>query len=75
MRAADVFDALYSERSYRRAFSLEKVLEIIREDAGTKIDAESAAALLTVVESFRQRRPDDFVAMYEPVRRPDDDDT
>ena len=51
------------------------LLEIIREDAGTKIDAESAAALLTVVESFRQRRPDDFVAMYEPVRRPDDDDT
>lgn len=72
MRAADVFDALYSERSYRRAFSIEKVLEIIRHDAGTKIDTEAAHALETAVQTFRRRCPDRFTEMYQHVRRPED---
>jgi HD-GYP domain-containing protein (c-di-GMP phosphodiesterase class II) len=70
MRAADVFDALYSNRAYRKAFPLEKVYEIIRNDAGTKIDAESAKALLTAVDAFRASCPDRFIEMYEQVRGP-----
>jgi HD-GYP domain-containing protein (c-di-GMP phosphodiesterase class II) len=35
---ADVFDALTTERSYRPAFTLEKALEIMKEDSGRIFD-------------------------------------
>lgn len=34
----DVFDALLSERPYKKAFSLEKTLEILKNDSGTHFD-------------------------------------
>jgi len=35
---ADVYDALTSERSYKRAFSHEEAIEIMRKDIGTQFD-------------------------------------
>ena len=40
---ADVFDALLSDRVYRRAWSVDAVLEYIREHAGTRFDPHIAA--------------------------------
>jgi len=67
IRAADVFDALSSARSYRGAYSIEAACEIIRKDAGTKIDAEVAQALLEAIAAFRAARPDEFAAMFLPA--------
>ena len=36
----DVFDALTSSRPYKKAFSLEKTLDIIKENRGTQFDTE-----------------------------------
>ena len=46
MAVADVFDALVSERCYKKAFPFEKAMDIIKEDAGTHFDPEVAAAFL-----------------------------
>ena len=40
IHVVDVFDALTSTRSYRKAFPTEKALQILKEDAGTKLDAK-----------------------------------
>ncbi|MFM9957820.1 MAG: GAF and HD-GYP domain-containing protein [Phycisphaerales bacterium] len=53
---ADVFDALTSKRSYKKAFPLEKAFAIIQKDAGTHFDPEVAAAFMRqrdVVESIQ----------------------
>jgi HD-GYP domain-containing protein (c-di-GMP phosphodiesterase class II) len=38
MALADVYDALISERPYKKAFSREEALAIIREGKGTQFD-------------------------------------
>ena len=55
---ADVYDALTSQRSYKRAFSHEEAIEIMRKDIGTQFDP----ALFPVFEEVASR-------MAEPVRR------
>lgn len=47
---ADVYDALISDRPYRKAFPREKALEMIREMRGTKLDPEVVDALFRVLE-------------------------
>jgi response regulator RpfG family c-di-GMP phosphodiesterase len=42
---ADVFDALTSKRPYKDAFSVEKALDIIHQDAGSHFDPEVVDAL------------------------------
>ena len=49
MAVADVFDALVSERPYKKAFSVEKAFEIITEESGTHFDP-------AVVEAFVKNR-------------------
>jgi putative two-component system response regulator len=44
--AADVFDALLSERPYRPAFSLEEAVRMIAEERGTHFDPRVVDALL-----------------------------
>ena len=43
---ADVFDALTSERCYKKAFTVEKATSIIKESAGTQFDPAVVEALL-----------------------------
>lgn len=54
MAVADVFDALVSRRSYKEPFTIEKALEIIREDAGTHFDPAVAQAFLDAEEEVRR---------------------
>jgi hypothetical protein len=60
---ADVFDALTSERPYRRAYSVDEALEIIRQESGVKLDAACTAALMRAVPVWQGRstRPDSRV--------------
>ena len=51
---ADVFDALVSERPYKKAFSVEKALEIITEESGTHFDPEVVDAFLRNREAAEQ---------------------
>jgi hypothetical protein len=41
---ADTFDAITSERAYRRAGAHKKALDILREEAGTRLDADAVHA-------------------------------
>uniref|UniRef100_A0A7V4XT11 HD domain-containing protein n=1 Tax=Acidobacterium capsulatum TaxID=33075 RepID=A0A7V4XT11_9BACT len=47
---ADVFGSLTETRPYRPDLPLEKAIAVVREDAGSKLDAECVEALLQVVE-------------------------
>jgi len=47
---ADVFDALYSDRPYRKAYSLERALEIMREMTATHFDPELIKTFLPLAE-------------------------
>lgn len=49
---ADVFDALSSERVYKKAMSIEKTLEIMQEGSGTHFDPQILALLLDNLEQF-----------------------
>ncbi|MCR5558080.1 MAG: HD domain-containing protein [Butyrivibrio sp.] len=51
---ADVFDALVSDRSYKKAFPFEKAIDIIRESSGTHFDPLIAQAFLNVQDKARQ---------------------
>ena len=47
MAVADVFDALVSERCYKKAFPFEKAMDIIKQDAGTHFDPKVAEAFIS----------------------------
>jgi putative two-component system response regulator len=49
---ADVFDALISDRVYRKAFSIETAVEMMKEGRGTQFDPEILDLLLDNLESF-----------------------
>lgn len=54
MAVADVFDALVSQRSYKKPFTVEKAMSIIREDAGTHFDPYVADAFLSAEDEVRR---------------------
>lgn len=47
---ADVFDALTTDRPYRKAFSEQKAIEIMKEEVGKKFDPEVFEAFLAVIK-------------------------
>jgi len=50
---ADAFDALTSDRSYRKAVSVSEAIGVLQSVAGTEYDSEVLAAFLTALESGR----------------------
>ena len=63
MAVADVFDALASDRCYKKAFSIDESMDIIMEGSGTHFDPNVAQAFVNakdkvreVVESTRNQR-------------------
>jgi putative two-component system response regulator len=52
MAIADVYDALVSERPYKKAFSHEKAVEIITHDSGTHFDPKLVEAFIQVADDF-----------------------
>ncbi len=52
MAVADVFDALVSERPYKKGFPLNKAFDIIREESGTHFDPRVVAAFFAAREQI-----------------------
>ena len=52
----DVFDALLSERPYKKAFSLEKTLDIIREGSGSHFHPKIVETFINNLEDFLEIR-------------------
>jgi len=52
---ADVYQALISNRSYRKAFSKTKALNIIKEGSGTQFDPRIVKAFLSTVEKEKSK--------------------
>jgi len=61
--AADIYNALATDRPYRKAFSREKTIEMIKEMRGADLDPVIADALVRVIE----RSPELADATLEPV--------
>ena len=51
----DVYDALTSERPYKRAFSAEDALAIIRESAGNQFDPQLVEHFITIYPEFQKQ--------------------
>lgn len=56
---ADCFDAMYSNRPYRKRMNFEKVVSIIREVSGTQLTSDVVDAFLRLVAKGEFRAPDD----------------
>ncbi|MCB9134349.1 MAG: response regulator [Anaerolineales bacterium] len=54
---ADVWDALRSDRPYRKAWSPEKVISYIREHSGDYFDPKVVEAFFSVVDQFKDIAP------------------
>ncbi len=54
MAIADVYDALISERVYKKAFSHESAVELIRSGRGTQFDPDVTDAFLALSDTFRE---------------------
>ena len=54
MAVADVYDALVSERPYKKAFSHERAVEIIRDNKGVQFDPEIVDVFLEVKDAFKR---------------------
>ncbi|GHV09030.1 two-component system response regulator [Clostridia bacterium] len=52
MAIVDVYDALTSERPYKKAFTHEEAVEIIKNDSGTAFDPKLVEVFLEVSEDF-----------------------
>lgn len=48
---ADAFDAMTSDRPYRKGYSQEKAIEIIKEESGHQFDPQAADAMIKLYES------------------------
>ena len=57
MAVADCYDAMASDRAYRKKMDKDSVVKIIRENSGTQFDPEAVEAFLKVAD---QDLPDDF---------------
>lgn len=56
---ADSFDAMYSNRPYRRRMNFEKAVGIIRDNAGTQFTRDVVEAFLRLVDQGEFRDPED----------------
>jgi putative two-component system response regulator len=54
MAVADVYDALISERVYKKGMPHEQAVEIIRKDSGTHFDPDVVDAFLVLEKEFRR---------------------
>lgn len=54
MAVADAYDALISERVYKRAFSHEETAEIISKGCGERFDPDVVAAFVRAADGFRR---------------------
>lgn len=57
---ADTFDAMYSDRPYRKRMNFDKAVSIIKDAAGTQLTSDVVDAFVRLAEKGELRAPDDF---------------
>ena len=55
MAIADVYDALISERCYKKAYTIDEAISIIKEEAGTHFDPKLVEVFLNHLDSLKNR--------------------
>ena len=73
VHVVDMFDALTSNRSYRRAYSPEQAIAIIRAEKGRQVDAEVAEAFIRAFESYQCSDPADYAVRFAGLVEREDD--
>jgi HD-GYP domain-containing protein (c-di-GMP phosphodiesterase class II) len=68
IHVVDVFDALTTTRSYRLAFSIEQACDILRKEAGNKLDPEVVTIFLDLLPALRETHPEAFVPVFRRER-------
>lgn len=68
IHVADTFDALTSTRSYRKAFSVARAFEIIKEEKGVRIDGMVADAFMRAFERYGVEEAADFAERFGHIR-------
>ena len=66
---ADVFDALTSDRVYRKAFPVDEAVQMMREQRGRHFDPVLLDAFMEVLEQLRPRRARERARRPERARR------
>ena len=56
---ADTFDAMYSDRPYRKRMNFDKAVSIIKEVSGTQLTSDVVDAFLRLVEKGEFKDPED----------------
>lgn len=69
---ADVFDALTSERSYKKAWSVEAAVEYIKEHSNTQFDPELVEAFISILPKIQEisecyREPEEVLEQQQAV--------
>jgi HD-GYP domain-containing protein (c-di-GMP phosphodiesterase class II) len=75
IHVVDVFDALTSDRSYRAAYSFEQACQILREEAGTKLDPAVVSVFLELLVKYRTDHPEEFAAAFAGAKGATDAET
>jgi len=70
IHVADIFDALTTNRPYRRAYDCETALEMLRVDAGRITDAAVTAAFELALRRYRAREHESFVLRFAHLLEP-----
>jgi len=65
IQTADIFDALTTDRSYRKAFTWQKALSILREESGTVVDPNLAAVFETLILDLAAKNREEFERTFE----------
>jgi HD-GYP domain-containing protein (c-di-GMP phosphodiesterase class II) len=60
IHVVDVFDALTSTRSYRQSYNFDQAVEILKKDAGIKLDAEIVTSFIEVWSQLPNTHPEEY---------------
>ncbi len=71
VHVVDVFDALTSSRSYRSAFQIDRAIALMKEDAGTKLDAEIVDLFLNIWNNLPMTHPNTYAKWFTASRESD----
>ena len=71
IQIADVFDALTSTRSYRKAFVWGKALDILREESGTTVDPRLVTVFDQIIRDWIGKDPGALLTMQKQTSGPD----
>ncbi|MCK4659272.1 MAG: HD-GYP domain-containing protein [Phycisphaerae bacterium] len=65
IQIADIFDALTTSRSYRKAFTWQKALSILREESGTVVDPNLAKVFEKLILDWVAKDAEGFDRLFE----------